>query len=559
MSERIKINIKGHGVREVDAGITLQELCQEFPSQRPVLLAKVDMELKELHVPLLYDCDVEFLDISDMHAYQVYQRSVSFLMVCAAKRVFEKRGVEPAKTRVVIAHSINKNYYCELPNHSEAITDDLIAEIENTMLVMVEKALPIEKFSLPLEMGLRIAKEMGMDDKVELLKYRRTSSVNFYRMDGFYDYFYGQMVTNTNVLQSFKLVRRSRGFLLQFPAASHDYELIEAAPNAKISEVFEESSQWARVLKVDTVGSLNNKLCTSGIGEVIRITEGLHEKKIANLADQIMHDHRRIVLIAGPTSSGKTTFAARLSVQLRVNGVQPYVISLDNYYVNRENTPKDADGNYDFETIKAIDVAQINSDLNALLNGETVHIPSYNFLTGMREYKGHYLTLKPDDVLIMEGIHGLNEAIGHGVSRKDTFRIFISALTQLNIDDHNRIPTRDTRLVRRIVRDNQFRGYTAARTIDMWPSVMRGENNYIFPFQEEADAFFNSALVYEMCVLKQFAEPLLFGIDNSQPSYTEAKRLIKFLDGFLGASSEFVPVNSILREFVGGSCFSHGH
>ena len=559
MSDKIKINIKGHGLREVEASTSLQDLSQELPFTRPILLAKVDNELKELHVPLLFDCEVEFLDISNAHAYQVYQRSVSFLMVCAAKRVFEKRGVKTADTRVVIAHSINKNYYCELPELKEAITDELLSEIEIIMLEMVQRAIPIEKFSLPLEMGLRIAKDMGMDDKVELLKYRRTSSVNFYRMDGFYDYFYGQMVPNTKVLQSFKLIRRSKGFLLQFPAASHDYELTEAAPNTKISEVFEESSQWARVLKIDTVGSLNNKLCNSGVGEVIRLAEGLHEKKIANLADQIMQDNKRIVLIAGPTSSGKTTFAARLSVQLRVNGVQPYVISLDNYYVNREHTPKDEDGNYDFETIKAIDVAQINKDLKALLKGETVQLPSYNFLTGQREYKGHYLTLKPKDVLIMEGIHGLNEAIGEGVSRKDSFRIFISALTQLNIDDHNRIPTRDTRLVRRIVRDFQFRGYSADRTIDMWPSVMRGEGKYIFPFQEEADAFFNSALVYEMCVLKQFAEPLLFGIANSQSSYTEAKRLIKFLDGFLGASSEFVPVNSILREFVGGSCFAHGH
>jgi len=378
-------------------------------------------------------------------------------------------------------------------------------------------------------------------------------------MDGFYDYFYGQMVPNSSFLGSFKLTRRSKGFLLQFPAASHDYALAETAPNSKISEVFEESSQWNRVLKIDTVGSLNNKLCSTGIGEVIRVTEALHEKKIANLADQIMHGQKRVVLIAGPTSSGKTTFATRLSIQLRVNGGQPYVISLDNYYVNRDQTPKDADGKYDFETIKALDVAQINQDICALLKGETVQLPSYNFLTGMREYKGHHLTLKPDDVLIMEGIHGLNEAIGAGISRKDTFRIFISALTQLNIDDHNRIPTTDSRLVRRIVRDHQFRGYSASRTIEMWPSVMRGEGKYIFPFQEEADAFFNSALVYEMCVLKQFAEPLLFGIDQSHSSYPEAKRLIKFLDGFLGASSESVPINSILREFVGGSCFSHGH
>ena len=559
MSDKVKVNVIGQGICEVAQGTTLQALSEGYAFARTIFVAKVNNELKELYNPLRYDCTVEFLDISDVNGYRVYQRSVSYLMIYAAKTVLTKQGKSRGQSRVVIAHSINKNFYCELPELGEPMTDELLSEIEHAMRAAAAKNLPIEKLSLPLDTALRIAVEMGMDDKVELLKYRRTSSVNFYKLDGFYDYFYGPMAPNTGCLQAFKLTRRSKGFLLQFPSASHDYQLAEAAPNTKISEVFEESNQWARILNIDTVGSLNNNLCTTGIGEVIRVTEGLHEKKIAYLADQIMHDHKRIVLIAGPTSSGKTTFAARLSVQLRVNGVQPYVISLDNYYLNREHTPKDADGKYDFETIKAIDVAQINQDMSALLKGETVQIPSYNFLTGQREYKGHYLTLKPDDVLIMEGIHGLNGAIGEGVSRDDTFRIFISALTQINIDDHNRIPTTDTRLVRRIVRDHQFRGYSADKTIEIWPSVIRGEGKYIFPFQEEADAFFNSALVYEMCVLKQFAEPLLFGISKTHPSYTEAKRLIKFLDGFLGASSEFVPINSLLREFVGGSCFAHGH
>ena len=280
----------------------------------------------------------------------------------------------------------------------------------------------------------------------------------------------------------------------------------------------------------------------------------MQEKKIALLADQIKEQGKPIVLIAGPSSSGKTTFATRLSIQLRVNGFQPYVISLDNYYLNRELVPKDEFGEYDFETIDAIDTQQIDEDLRRLVNGETVQIPSFNFLTGRREYKGHTIKLSPGDVLIMEGIHGLNGAIGAGMPPGDTFRIFISALTQIGIDDHNHIPTTDTRLIRRIVRDFQFRGQTAERTIDMWPSVRHGESKYIFPFQEKADAFFNSALVYEMCVLKQFAEPLLFGIDRYSPASPEAHRLVKFLDGFLGVTSEIVPPNSILREFIGGSC-----
>ncbi|MCL1998408.1 MAG: hypothetical protein FWG65_06550 [Turicibacter sp.] len=546
----IIVNVVGHGERRVEQGMTLQGLCDEFTFDREILLAKVDNQLKELFAPLMYDCSVEFLDISDANGYRAYQRSVSFLMIYSAKAVLDN-------TRVVIAHSINKNYYCELPNVE--VSDEILQKIEDKMRETVEKDLPIEKFSLPLETGMKIAADLGLFDKVELLKYRRTSSINFYRLDGLYDYFYGQMAPRTGCLSNFKLVKRSKGFILQFPAASHDYELAESAPYSKISEVFEESGQWARVLKIDTVGSLNSKIVSTGIEEVIRVTEALHEKKMANLADMIVHNRKRVVLIAGPTSSGKTTFASRLGVQLRVNGVTPHVISLDNYYVDREFTPRDEDGNYDFETIKALDVQTINANIKALLGGETVDLPTFNFLTGKREYKGNKLALSPNDVLIMEGIHGLNGLIGGDIPVGETFRIFISALTQLNVDDHNRIPTTDTRLVRRIVRDHHFRGYSAARTIAMWPSVMRGEGKYIFPFQEEADAFFNSALVYEMCMLKQFAEPLLFGIERSDPAYTESKRLIKFLDGFLGATSELVPSNSILREFIGGSAFSNGH
>ena len=546
MKEMISVTVVGRGTQEVEMGATLQEVCSHFSCVRPVLLAKVDNELTELHRPLLYDCTVEFLDISDANGYRVYQRSVSFLLIHAARKVLQS-------PRVVIAHSIHKNYYCEFPDLDVPVTEELLAKIEAVMLETAEKALPIEKIAFPVEMGLRIAQEMGLNDTVELLKYRRTSSINFYKLDDTFNYFYGHMVPDTSYLKSFKLSPRSKGFLLQFPAASHDYELAEAAPHTKVSQIFEESKQWARILKVDTVGSLNSKL--ADIGEVIRVNEALHEKKIAYLADQIVQQNKRIVLIAGPSSSGKTTFAARLGVQLRVNSVQPHVISLDHYYLNREQVPLDSDGNPDLETINAIDVPQINKDLMALLNGETVEIPSFNFLTAQREYRGNYLTLKPDSVIIMEGIHGLNSAIGVDVPRSDAFRIFISALTQINIDDHNRIPTTDTRLVRRIVRDVQYRGASADRTINMWPSVLKGEGKYIFPFQEEADAFFNSALVYEMCVLKQSVEPALFRITNDMSSYTEARRLIKFLDGFLGVTSELVPKNSILREFIGGSTF----
>jgi len=310
-------------------------------------------------------------------------------------------------------------------------------------------------------------------------------------------------------------------------------------------------------MKADTVGALNDKICQDGSGEIIRVAEALHEKKIALLADQIMQEHRPIVLIAGPSSSGKTTFAARLGVQLRVNGAIPHIIGLDNYYLNRDECPRDENGDYDFETINAIDTAQITKDLTALLAGETVEIPTFNFFSGRREYKGNFIELSPKDVLILEGIHGLNERVSADVPRADKFKIFISALTQINIDDHNRIPTTDARLIRRIVRDSLFRGASAAVTINMWPSVLRGEVKYIYPCQDLADAFFNSALVYEMCVLKQYAEPLLFDIKPNAPQYSEARRLIRFMSSFLGVPSETIPPNSILREFVGGSSFSH--
>ncbi|MDR1664760.1 MAG: nucleoside kinase [Clostridiales bacterium] len=554
----ITVQLAAAGAVTAAKGTTILELSRMYPhlSQRPVLVAKVNNELQDLTYKLLYDCAVEYLDLTDPNGFRTYQRSASFLMIYAAKEVLGR------KTRVVVEHSINKNYYCEFPEMDEReITGELLARIEAVMREVAGKKLPVEKHSLPLEQAVREAETSGSEDKVRLLRYRRTSSVNFYKLDWLYDYFYGQMVPDTGYLTQFKLSKKSKGFMLQFPSvrpgASPDLDVIaEMAPNRKISEVFDESNQWARILKVETVGSLNDKLCSAGSGEIIRVAEALHEKKIASIADQIAQQHKSIVLVAGPSSSGKTTFASRLGVQLRVNGMKPHVISLDNYYLNREDIPKDEFGNYDFETIDALDNRQISRDLAALLKGERAELPVYNFLTGKREYKGRYMTLGEGDVLIMEGIHGLNERVSESVPRSEKFKVFISALTQLNIDDHNRIPTTDTRLVRRIVRDHQYRGYSAGQTISVWPSVQRGENKYIFPFQEEADVFFNSALVYEMCVLKQYIEPLLFGVRADTPERTEAKRLIKFLDSFLGVSSENVPPNSILREFIGGSCFA---
>ena len=555
MQKKLTINIAGKDGTQtikVPHGISLFDLSEQYSHvcERPILVAKIDNELHDLSRPILYDSTVEFLDITDPNGFRAYQRGVSFMMVYAVKAILGKR------TRVVIAHSINKNYYCELPDIKTPITEKLLREIEEHMAQTAAKDLPIEKHTMPREAAIKIAEDLGLYDKVNLLKYQHLHTVSFYKLNWVYNYFYGEIAPKTGRLSQFKLVPRANGFTLQFPSVAN-YEMEDLSPENRLAEVFSENKQWARIMKTDTVGALNNKLCQDGSNEIIRVAEALHEKKVAMLADQIMEGNRSIVLIAGPTSSGKTSLAHRLGVQLRVNGAIPHIMSLDNYYLDREHSPKDEFGNYDLETINAIDTGLITQNLQALLNGEEIQMPTFNFLTGRREYKGGRLKLNPRDVLIMEGIHGLNERVSEGVADSDKFKIFISALTQINVDDHNRIPTSDTRLLRRIVRDFRTRGASAAVTISMWPSVQRGEAKYIYPCQEYADAFFNSALVYEMGVIRPYAEPLLFGIGQNEPEYTEARRLIKFLATFLSVPSETIPQNSILREFVGGSSFYH--
>lgn len=550
MGELLNIKINDTEIN-VEKGTLLREIAEKYQAdfKYPILAAEVNNQLQELHYKVISDCTVKFLDITSQNGFRIYQRSVVFLMIYATKEILGKQ------TRVVVEHSISKNYYCQIIEKDFKITAELLAKIEEKMHETAGKNLPLEKFSIVIDEGIKLSKEFGLLDKVSFLKYRRTANVNFYKLDWFYDYFYGQMAPNTGCLTKFKLVLDNNGFMLLFPSSSNPDVLSEHKHLKKITQVFNESNKWARILKTDTVGALNDKICAGERGNIIRISEGFHEKKLANIADLIYLQNKNVVLIAGPSSSGKTTFAERLCIQLRVTGLQPHVISLDNYYVNREFTPRDEFGEYDFESLEAIDIVQFNKDLSELLDGKTVQIPHFNFISGKREYKGRFLKLEENDVLVIEGIHGLNEKLTYNIPRENKFKIFISALTQLNIDDHNRIPTTDTRLIRRMVRDSQFRGFDAKRTIGMWESVTRGEQKYIFPFQEDADAIFNSALLYELCVLKQFAEPLLFNIDKSEPEFTEAKRLVKFLDCFIGIPSDEIPNNSILREFIGGSCF----
>ncbi len=550
----IKIKIIHELVNEevtVKKGTSITDICKKYEGRfkHPIVLAAVDRDLRDLCFNLQQDSVVELLDITNPNGFRAYQRSIFFLLICAVKEVMGE------KTRLDIGHSISKNYYCELPGDNEKVTNEVFEQIKAEMQKMVDENKPFEKVTIPLEEGVTLSHKFGMLDKVELLKFRRTSKINFYKLDKYYDYFYGNMVPNTGCLSNFKLHRSSVGFVLQFPRQDKPEELSELKELVKMFPVFAESKRWAKILNVHTVGALNNAMSNGEFADIVRISEALHEKKIAEIADKIANNNKTIVLIAGPSSSGKTTFANRLFIQLRVNGLMPHVVSMDNYFKPASEAVLDKNGNPDYESVTHVNLDLLNSDLERLLKGEAVHMPVYNFITGQPEYRGDFLTLKENGVLIIEGIHGLNNMVADNIPADCKLKIFISALTQLNVDEHNRIPTTDTRLIRRIVRDNQFRGYSAARTIAAWPSVMHGEVKNIFPFQEEADAVFNSALVYEMSVLKQYVEPLLFEINSSMPQYTEARRLVKFLDSFLGTSSEQIPKNSILREFIGGSCF----
>jgi uridine kinase len=534
---------------EVDATMTLEDLSKSFRGcmKGDILTASVNNTVLDLNTKINSDCTVEFYDITSRYGFKAYQRSVSLLMLAAANEVLGNEA------QIWVQHTINQNYYCEL--HGAELTEALLEELENKMQELVKSAYDIERIILPIDEAKEIFRKYGLKNALKTLKYVKSSTVAVYKLGKFYDYLYGVMVPNTSYLKVFKLTKFGDGFTLQFASVDKPDTLNEARDYPKLAQVFCECTKWSRILEVDTVGSLNDKVCRGEVKDIIWTAEGLHEKKIADIADKIAQKNRRLIMIAGPSSSGKTTFAKRLCIQLRVAGLKPYAISLDDYYKNREEIPIEADGKRNFERLEALDVALFNKDLQSLLDGKTVQMPTYNFFTGCREYKGNSITLKEGEVLVVEGIHGINEKLTPDINKGDKFKVYISALTQLNLDEHNRISTSDTRLIRRIVRDNMFRGFGAKSTIDMWPTVLKGEELNIFPYQEEADVMFNSALVYELSVLKPFIEPVLFGIDKNDREYAEASRLLNFLNNFVTISPSDIPTNSIIREFIGGSCF----
>ncbi len=555
----IKVKLQ-HNEQEVviPKGTRLLDLADNYKDdyKGSIVLAIVDGKLKELGRKLKKDCHVEFLDTTNKDGYRTYQRSLTLLFIKATRDVYRTYGNDEVDIRVHF--TINRGLYCEVLNCKDHPVDSAMLElIDERMHRLAGQNIKIKKTTQTTSKAIRIFEKQGMLDKVKLLNFRSVSNTNIYELDGYFDYYYGYMVPTTGCLKSFKLYLHENGVMVQYPSRKEPDFVSEYNPDMKLYETQHTTSKWAELMEVTTIGELNDLIAEGDVNDLMLVSEALMEKKIAEIADMIKSDekNKKFIFIAGPSSSGKTTFAHRLAIQLKAHGMKPKTISVDNYFVNREDTPLDEEGKYDFETLEAIDVKTFNDDMLRLLDGERVDIPVFNFVSGFREYKGNFVELGDDGILVVEGIHGLNPSLSYALPEANKFKIYISALTQLNLDYHNRIPTTDGRLLRRIVRDYQYRGASALKTISMWPSVRRGEEKYIFPFQEEADVMFNSALIYELAILKQYAEPLLFSIPKDRKEYLEAKRLIKFLDYILGVTSEHIPVNSLLREFVGGSCF----
>ncbi|MDE6608209.1 MAG: nucleoside kinase [Lachnospiraceae bacterium] len=543
----VTVRIDGED-REYQEGILLEAIADEYQDKYDNLIALVIVngKIRELSKKLKADCELKFITLKDTIGHATYVRTALMIMAKAVEDVVGKENL----TKLKVDYSIGHGYYCSTEGNF-TVDEALAADVNKRMREIVDAGIAIEKRPYHIDEAMELFRTQGMADKEKLFKYRRSSYINVYCMDGYYDYYYGYMFPNTSYVKYFNVIAYEGGLMLLIPEKKHPDEIVDFMPREKLFATLRESDEWGRKLGIDTVGDLNNEICKGNINELILVQEALQERKIGEIAKEIAERKGvKFVMIAGPSSSGKTTFSHRLSVQLKTYGLTPHPIGLDDYFVNRDQTPRDENGDYNFECLEAIDVEKFNQDMCALLEGKTVELPSFNFKTGTREYKGNYKTLGPDDILVIEGIHGLNDKMSHALPNESKYKIYISALTSLNVDEHNRISTTDGRLLRRMVRDARTRGSSAQRTISMWPSVRRGEEENIFPFQESADAMFNSVLIYELAVLKQFAEPLLFSIGKDEPEYFEAKRLLKFLGYFIGVSSENLPQNSICREFV---------
>lgn len=516
-----------------------------------IIAAKVDNKIKDLHYKISNDCTIEFLDIRTDDGMRIYKRGLFFVLMKAVKQLFPRRVLN-------IRHSLGRGTYCEIYG-ADYLTKEDIETIQDRMCKIISENIPMISSTVSIDKAKQMFEKTGDYDKVSLLKHSDKKTLSIYNCGEMSNYLYGYLVPHTGYLKGFELMYYPPGFILRYPDKNSPDKIPEYEEQKKLFDVLNEHKRWAEILHVSHVGSLNEMIASGKINDLIHVSEALHERKIDYIADLIkkQSDDIRIILISGPSSSGKTTFAQRLAVSLKTNNLESFPISLDNYFVNREDTPLHDDGKPDFEALEAIDLKLFNEQLNDLLEGKKVKMPVYSFNDGCRKDEGIKVKLKDKQIMIIEGIHALNEKLTYFIPKKNKYKIYISALTQLSLDNYNPISTTDTRLIRRMVRDNKYRSNPAIGTLKMWDSVRQGEVKNIFPFQEEADIMFNSALIYELAILKDYAIPLLEGIDNTSEYYSEARRLIDFLSYFIPVSPENVPSTSILREFIGGSSFRH--
>lgn len=546
--------VDGHE-RQYDKGTSYEKIVEEFQPKYHDTIALVyfNGKMRELNKRLEKDGVVSLITTKDSAGHAAYCRTATMIMVRAASELAK----EMERTfRVKVEFTLGNAYYCSILGDEIEITDEFVEELNRKMQVLIDRNLPIGKKTYPIDDAVSLFHHQGMTDKEKLFRFRNSSTINVYSLDGFYDYYYGYMLPSTGYVNLFRVEAYKDGLLLNLPSQEDPTTLTEFVDQPRLYEQLILSTEWGELVDIATVGDLNEKICEGNISDMILVQEALQERRIGDIAEQIFERKDvRFVLVAGPSSSGKTTFAHRLSIQLRSFGMRPHILSMDNWFVNRDKTPIDIDGNYNYDVIEAVDLDQFNEDLNDLLDGEEIELPTFDFKIGKRKYNGEKLRLGDNDILVIEGIHGLNPLSTRDIPEESKFRIYISALTSLNIDEHNRIPSSDTRLLRRIVRDARTRAKTASMTINEWKKVRDGEEKYIFPFQNNVDAVFNSVLIYEQSVLKQFAEPLLYSVGKQDHAYYEAKRLLKFLDYFVGVDTASVPSNSICREFVGGGCF----
>ena len=539
--------------RAYPAGTAFLQIAKDFQAQysSDILLVDRNGKLCELCKTLDRDCTLKMLTLQDRPGMQTYERSAIFLLL---KSFYEEVGRDRIE-RISVEYSLSHALFI-LPTGDFQLNQELLDRVEHRMRTLVKKAIPIRKHSVSTDDAIARFQEQKLYDKAKLLSFRMSSRVNYYELEDFSDYFYGYMVPDTGYLKQFHLELFECGLILQLPDPANPSQLLPFHPSRKVFHALYTGDQRSKALNISNVGDLNETICQGASTQLILASEAMMEKRIGDIAQAIANQNRiRFVMIAGPSSSGKTTFSHRLSTQLIACGLRHHPIATDNYFKNRSETPRDENGQLDFEGLGAMDVEQFNQDMSQLLAGKTVELPSYNFKKGVREYNGNTLTLGSQDILVIEGIHCLNDAFSYALPKESKFKIYTSCLTTLNVDDHNRIPTTDARLLRRIARDARTRGYGARATIQMWPSVRRGEERNIFPFQDSADVIFNSALIYETALLKPYVEPLLFYIPKDCPEYQEAKRLLKFLSYFLALPADAVPQTSLIREFIGGGCY----